>query len=384
LILVILITVLVYFLTTGDSVVPLMVAIVGFLALLLFIIGVNYTAVMQKKLLKESAMILLDQAIALEENQATVDRRGKNSSVFMIEKPNTRFRDVAGMKGVKEEIKKAIVYPFEHPNLYRIYGKRSGEGILLYGPPGCGKTLIARAAAGELGVSFLSIKVSDILSKWVGESEKNIQLLFEQAYTKSPSIIFIDELDAIGGKRGGSSEGPTRRLVNELLAQMDGIEGTRDKVLILAATNEPWSIDPALRRPGRFTKLIFVPPPDTIARKEIIKIYLKERPIDKDIDYDRLAAITQNYSAADIRQICDEAADIPLRAAMRGNKIRKIGMDDLEAAIKRRKPSLLSWVRLSTKRMEYEMETEIFEEMSAYLKEYDPSGNNSSDLRNFS
>jgi transitional endoplasmic reticulum ATPase len=352
----------------------LIIIIIGIIAistLLIILIAINYTERQHKKLLVDMARILYDKAVALESAQKETSGSGPDGDALIpIEKPNISFSDVAGMKSVKEDIKKAIVYPFEHPNLYKFYGKKIGEGILLYGPPGCGKTYIARAAAGECGVSFLNLKISDILSKWVGESEKNIRAAFSAAIKNAPTIIFFDEIDAIGSKRGESLEGHTKRLVNELLIQLDGLEGPKEKVLILAATNAPWAVDPALRRPGRFSKLLFVPPPDIIAREKIFRLHTKNKPIYTNINFRELAQLTEGYSSADITQICEEATDIPLREAIKGKKPRKISSDDFKHVINLRKSSLPSWIRSAERELHKGKEDDIFDELAKNIKNY--------------
>jgi transitional endoplasmic reticulum ATPase len=282
--------------------------------------------------------------------------------VFLKEIPNIGFSDIGGLEQVKEEIRKAIIYPFTHKELYQMYGQKAGEGILLYGPPGCGKTMMAKAAAKECEAHFISVKTSSIVSKWVGASEKNVKQVFDIARGGERSIIFFDEIDSIASRRS-ESEDYAKRVVNELLAQMDGVDTASDNLLVLAATNEPWAIDPALRRPGRFSKLVFVPEPDQDARKAILGIHLRKRPVDSDVDIDALARLTESYSGADLAAICREAADIPLGEALRGGEPRKIRLRDFEAVLKKRKPSIVSWYIEARSAVLKTGEGEVFEEM---------------------
>ncbi|WP_340818529.1 AAA family ATPase [Methanolobus sp. WCC4] len=282
--------------------------------------------------------------------------------LFLKETPDTGFSDIGGLEDVKEEIRKAIIYPFTHQELYEMYGQKAGEGILLYGPPGCGKTMMAKAAAKECGADFISVKTSSIVSKWVGASEKNIKQVFDIARGEERSIIFFDEIDSIAGRRS-ESEDYAKRVVNELLAQMDGVDTATDNLLILAATNEPWAIDPALRRPGRFSKLVFVPEPDLEAREAILKIHLKKRPLDEDVDIKQLAELTNSYSGADLAAICQEAADIPLGEALRGGEPRKIGLRDFRTVLEKRKPSIISWYIEARSAIRKSGEEQVFSEL---------------------
>ncbi len=280
--------------------------------------------------------------------------------LILKEIPNIGFDDIGGLESVKEEIRKAIIYPFTHKDLYKMYGQKAGEGILLYGPPGCGKTMMAKAAARECGADFISVKTSSIVSKWVGASEKNVKQVFETARQSEKTIVFFDEIDSIAGRRS-ESEDYAKRVVNELLAQMDGVDTADDELLILAATNEPWTIDPALRRPGRFSKLVYIPEPDLDARAAIFKINMKGRPIAADVDVNRLAGMTDSYSGADISAICKEAADIPLGEALRGGVARKIEEGDFVKVLEGRKPSILSWYVEARKEVKKSGEEAVFD-----------------------
>ena len=205
-----------------------------------------------------------------------------------IERPELRFADVGGMDEVKEEINLKILYPMKNPEIYEAYGKQIGGGILLYGPPGCGKTYLARATAGEMGAGFISVGISDVLDMWTGQSERNLTTLFEQARLNKPCVLFFDEVDALGGRRSDMNSGSGRQLINQFLAEMDGVEKDNEGILVLAATNAPWHVDPAFRRPGRFDRVLFVPPPDQTARASILRIHLRGKP-QASIDYTTLA-----------------------------------------------------------------------------------------------
>lgn len=279
----------------------------------------------------------------------------------MREKPNIRFSDIGGLENVKQELKKAIIYPFTHKKLYEYYNQKPGGGVLLYGPPGCGKTMIAKAAASESKADFINVETSTIMSKWVGESEKAIKNIFETARECERAIIFFDEFDAIGGRRS-EIEGYAKRIVNELLQQMDGMS-KNDNILVLAATNEPWAIDPALRRPGRLKKLIFIPPPDLEARKAIFEIYLRKLPLSDDVNVEYLAQITHGFSGADIHAICNDAAEIPLEEALKGKPLRKLNKLDFEHAISNRRPSIIPWIRMAVEQVKKSREEDLFSEL---------------------
>lgn len=260
-----------------------------------------------------------------------------------IEAPTETFADVVGLGEVKEEIRMAIIYPFTHPDLFSQYKLKSGDRIILYGPPGCGKTFIAKAAAGESKASFINVKISDLISQWVGESEKNLSKIFDIARENAPSIIFFDEIDAIGQSRDSNVADHTRRFINQFLTLLDGVDSVSEKVLILAATNSPWLLDSALTRPGRFSKKILVPPPDTDARKHLFNLYLHGKPKEDQISTIELADLTEGYSSADISQICSEATQSVVREAINRGTRREIKMEDLITVIRGRGSSIKEW-----------------------------------------
>lgn len=259
----------------------------------------------------------------LEGAKAKREQEGKGeggkeggADIKMLQKPDMTFVNVAGMKKMKEEIREAVVYPMMNPELARRYGKLGGGGIMMYGPPGCGKTFVVKAAAGECKSGFINAKLSDLLDMYVGNTEKNIHKVFELARKNSPCILFFDEVDAIGGRRD-QQEGQQymRMAVNQMLYEMDGVEANNENVLIIAATNAPWDVDPALRRSGRFSKTIYVPEPDFTSRAEIIKLHASKRPLAPLIPYKLLAMATTSYASSDLKAIVEEAATFPWREA---------------------------------------------------------------------
>jgi len=280
-------------------------------------------------------------------------QQGGINAVKLLQKPTMKWTDVAGMEKLKEDINEAIVYPLEKPELARKYGKLAGGGVMLYGPPGCGKTYIVKAAAGECSASFINAKISDLLDMYVGNTEKNIHAVFETARKNSPCILFFDEMEGMGGRRedmGGSMQ-YMKMAVNQLLFEMDGVEANNQNVLVIGATNAPWDVDPALRRSGRFGKTIFVPEPDYVSRREILRMHSKKRPTAKWINYPRLAWAAIGYSSADLKSVVDEAAAIPWRLAFKTGKQREVTTWDFIAAIKKKKSTLNPWYEQAKKQI---------------------------------
>ena len=257
-----------------------------------------------------------------------------------IEIPTVHWDQIGGLEEVKEELKEAVEWPIKNPELFERMGIRPPKGILLYGPPGCGKTLLARAVATESEANFVSIKGPEIFSKWVGESEKAIREVFRKARVASPAVIFFDEFDSLVPRRGMgfSNSGVTERVISQLLTEMDGIL-TLEDVVIIAATNRPDIVDPAVLRPGRFDRLIYVPEPNEKARLEIFKIYTKDMPLAKDIDQAELASNTKSYSGADIDAVCREAAMNALRQDINS---KEISLDDFHKALEKIGPTISS------------------------------------------
>jgi len=228
------------------------------------------------------------------------------------ERPSIRFDDVAGLEGVKEDIRLKMIYPFEHADLAAKFGIRPGGGVLLYGPPGTGKTMLAKATAGEIDAAFFRISPADVLSKWVGEAEQNIKKLFDAAASERRSIIFIDEIEALVPARRDEGSSVMQRVVPQILQGMEGFDTKSGQpILFMGATNVPWQLDPAVLRPGRFDEKVYIPLPDVAARRKMLEIYLSHRPLAGDVVLDQFATMLDGYSGADIKYLCDRAATIP-------------------------------------------------------------------------
>ena len=273
-----------------------------------------------------------------------------------VEVPTIHWNDVGGLENVKGELVEAVEWPIKRPEVFKRMGIRPPKGILLHGPPGCGKTLVARAVATESEANFISIKGPEIFSKWVGESEKAIREIFRKGRTAAPAIIFFDEIDAIVPRRGMgyADSGATGRVISQLLTELDGIE-TLENVVVIAATNRPDMLDPAVLRPGRFDRLIYVPAPDQKTLEQIFKIYTASMPLDKTVNLQDLTRMTLGYSGADVEAVCREAA---LNALRRNAEAKEVSADDFTAAMENIRPSITpdmeAWYQSFTKRIRKE------------------------------
>ena len=294
-----------------------------------------------------------------ENNEEELDDR-------FLQKPNINFSDVGGMEEIKKQIDLKIIKPMQHSDLYKAYGKKTGGGILLYGPPGCGKTYIAKATAGEINAKFLSVGLNDILSMWIGNSEKNLHEIFDLARTNTPCVLFIDEIDALGANRSDMKQSSGRHVINQFLQELDGIENSNDGVLVLGATNTPWNLDPAFRRPGRFDRIIFVPPPDKDSRESILKIKLNDRPTEK-IDYHSISKRTKNFSGADIEAIIDIAIESKLEASFESGIPKPLNTEDLKIAISKHKASTQEWFTTAKNYALFANDTGLYDEILHYL-----------------
>ena len=287
-------------------------------------------------------------------------KEGGTTDIKVLRKPDMNFNDVAGMEKMKEEIREAVIYPMAKPELARRYGKLGGGGIIMYGPPGCGKTYIVKAAAGECDAAFINAKLSDLLDMYVGNTEKNIHKVFETARKNTPCILFFDEIDAIGGRRDQQEGAQYMKMaVNQMLYEMDGVEANNQNVLVIAATNAPWDVDPALRRSGRFGKTLYIPEPDFGSREAILRMHAKKRPVAGGIPYKRLAIATSGYASADLKAVVEEAAAIPWREAFKSGKERKVTPGDFIKALRKKKSSLPPWYEQAKKQIGKQEEVTI-------------------------
>jgi len=284
-----------------------------------------------------------------------------------IERPKTTFADVGGMNSVKDEIGLKIILPLQQPELFKAYGKTAGGGILLYGPPGCGKTHMARATAGEIKSNFISIGINDVLDMWIGNSEKNLHAIFEQARENRPCVLFFDEVDALGGRRTDAVHSGGRNLINQFLAELDGIQQNNADLLILAATNAPWHVDPAFRRPGRFDRVLFIPPPDEPARREILEILLRGKPCET-IDYAAVAAKTPEFSGADLSGLVNQAIEQKLREALKAGGLKPLTTKDLLGVAKTVKPTTKEWFATARNYALYSNQGGAYDDVLKYLK----------------
>jgi SpoVK/Ycf46/Vps4 family AAA+-type ATPase len=284
-----------------------------------------------------------------------------------VDRPALTFGDVGGMEPVKEEIRIKIIHPTNHPELYRAYGKAIGGGILLYGPPGCGKTFLARATAGEIHAGFLAVGINDVLEMWIGNSERNLHALFEQARQNTPCVLFFDEVDALAASRADLRASGGRQLINQFLAELDGIGSRNEGVLVLAATNAPWHLDSAFRRPGRFDRILFVPPPDLPARASILRILCQGKPV-QNIDYEHLAKKTDHFSGADLKAVVDVAIEAKLREAMKAGTPRPLTTKDLVTATAAVKPSTREWFATARNYALYSNQGGTYDDILKHLK----------------
>lgn len=286
-----------------------------------------------------------------------------------VEAAGITLADVGGMDRVKERLEMAFLAPMRNPELRRLYGKSLRGGLLLYGPPGCGKTFVARAVAGQMGASFISVALSDVLDAYVGQSEQNVHTVFRLARSHAPAVLFLDEIDAIGHKRTHTAFSSLRNVVNQLLTELDGIGSDNDGVYVLAATNAPWDVDPALRRPGRLDRSIAVLPPDEPARAAILHHHLRARPCEG-VNLAALARTTEGFTGADLAHLCDSAVEIAMMDSVRTGRVRMVTMADFKRARKDVRPSARPWFDVARNVVTYADASGEYAELAAYMKKH--------------
>jgi SpoVK/Ycf46/Vps4 family AAA+-type ATPase len=284
-----------------------------------------------------------------------------------IEKPTVNFSHVGGMQYVKEQIDLKIIKPLKFADLYKAYDKKIGGGILLYGPPGCGKTYIAKATAGEINANFINVSIHDVFDMWLGASEQKLHGFFEVARSNAPCVLFFDEIDALGANRNDMKNHAGKHVINQFLSELDGINSNNDGVLILGATNVPWHLDPAFRRPNRFDRIIFVPPPDLDGRKNILEILMQKKPVNA-IDYQAVAKKTADYSGADLKALIDICVEDKLQDSFASGVPSPIVTKDLLKAADKHKPTAVKeWFQAAKNYALYANDSGLYDDIVKYL-----------------
>ena len=284
-----------------------------------------------------------------------------------VETVTATLADVGGMQSVKDRLTMAFLAPLRNPEIRKLYGKSLSGGLLLYGPPGCGKTYIARALAGEVGAAFMNVRISDVLGHYIGDSENNLHDVFETARACAPVVLFLDEIDAVGMRRSPSSASYMRPVTNQLLMELDGIGADNEGVFILAATNTPWDVDPALRRPGRFDRCVAVLPPDGPARQAVLYHHLKSRPVEG-IDMGYLVQHTDGFTGADLAHLVDSAVEYAMMDSVRTGNVRMVTMQDFRRALAQIRPSAGPWFVTARNIVEYGNRDGQYDDLAEYMK----------------
>jgi SpoVK/Ycf46/Vps4 family AAA+-type ATPase len=277
--------------------------------------------------------------------------------------------DVGGLTEVKRRLELSFLAPMRNPELRAQFGKSLRGGLMLWGPPGCGKTFIARALAGELAAKFYEVGLSDVLDMFIGNSERNLRSIFDTARRNRPCLLFFDEIDALGQKRSQLRHGGAalRGVVNQMLAELDGATSDNEGVFVLAASNHPWDVDSALLRPGRFDRTVLVLPPDAEAREAILRVHMRGRPAEP-LDLRSLAKSTQGFSGADLSLACEQATESAMEASMASGTVQPITQRQLTDAVRSIRPSISEWMETAKNYALYGNDSGAYDELAAYLK----------------
>lgn len=294
------------------------------------------------------------------EDDAPINRTGREAKTFA---------DVGGLDDVKKDISRKIIQPFRNPSLFSKFKRKAGGGVLLYGPPGCGKTMLARATAGEVGASFISIEIAEVLDMYIGQSEKRLANAFDNARTSKPAVLFFDEIEALAARRRFGHADHGASLVSTFLNEMDGVNASNDGILVLAATNVPWAIDTAFRRPGRFDRVIFIPPPDKEARLAILGMAMKDRP-QETVNLAPIAEATSGFSGADLVGLIEEACDFAIEESLDSGEVAPIKQKHLTEAARSRKPTTLEWLSQARNYAKYSNEGGLYDDVTAFLDKH--------------
>lgn len=290
------------------------------------------------------------------------------TDVDVVERSHVRLADIAGMAEVKRQLELSLLGPIRNPELMKAFKVSARGGLLLYGPPGCGKTFIAKAVSGELGANFYQVGIADVLHRYLGESERSVRSIFDTARRNAPCVLFFDEVDALGHRRSAlSGNAGLRPVVNALLEELDSATSSNEGVYVLGATNAPWDVDPALRRPGRFDRMIFVSLPDAEARAAIVRLHLQDRPVEG-INPTSIASRTDRFSGADLAYICNTATQLAMADSMRTGQVRPVRSTDIDAALAQVRPSAGPWFDTARNVVEFANNDGTYDELAKYMR----------------
>ncbi len=296
--------------------------------------------------------------------------RGPNGERVKIAGPKITFDDIGGLEDVKRQVRRKIINPFKDSGLFKKFKRKAGGGVLMYGPPGCGKTMMARALATECNAHFQNIRAADVLDQYVGNAEKRITGIFDEARKSKPVVLFFDEIEALAQRRQFDSNHSVSTVVSTLLNEMDGFSGENEGILFLGATNVPWSLDSAFRRPGRFDRTIFVPPPDKVARAFILKGLLEERPVAAGLSVDKIVKRSSGFSGADLEALVETATDYAIEESTSEEDLSPLNDDYFNEAFTEVRSSVGEWLGQAQNFAEYANKDGLYDDLAAFLKKY--------------